>query len=476
MAAITYQDFSGGLDRRLPISVQEANRLWTLKEAYVTQGKRLAKRPGLKLVTNGLTGSYGLQAINGRLKVFTDTGAVFTPPVVSGLGIDKVQLDKPAAVGIDRIYYADLYQNYVFVVARYTDGTTRYHYLDGGPQTYIVDVNCPNTVGTTKAASRIFAPSVDGQTVKYCKAGSVRDWTTASDAGFLPVALQQDTKSSCTACGTFQDSLVVLFPDSAQIWNVAVDPSANAISKRMYGVGTSEPLTLASFFSDLIFMSAYGFRSMSVQAQTNRIDDNDVGVPIDKLVVPDVATMAALSDPEKVMGAWIRELGQYWAIMDMGTYSKVWAYTVSKTSKIACWSEYTLPVKVKAVTTSAGKVYLRTVDSLYEVSATQYTDNGTLINVEVQMAFQDAKTPGVLKQIYGADYVAVGSPSISFKYDPRDLDKETVPQVVSGDTRPGDVIPVEVCAATIAPVFRHANDEAFELDAASFYYNLLGTL
>jgi hypothetical protein len=186
--------------------------------------------------------------------------------------------------------------------------------------------------------------------------------------------------------------------------------------------------------------------------------------------------MAALSDPEKAMGIWIRELGQYWAILDAGSYSKAWVYTVSKISKISCWSEYTFPVHIKAITAVNGKVYLRTVDSLYEASPTKYTDDGTLINVEIQMAFQDAKTPGVLKQVYGADYVVTGSPDISFKYDPRDLAKETIPETITGDTRPGDVVPVEVCAAMIAPVFRHAKDEAFELDAATLYYNLLGTL
>jgi hypothetical protein len=474
MAAITYADFAGGLDRRLPINVQEANKLWVLRNAFVTQGRRLKKRPGLKLVASGLSGSVGLQAISGRLKVFTDTGSSFTPPVAS-IGIDKVSLDKPGALGIDRIYYADLFQNYVFVVARYTDKSTRYHYLDGGAQTYITDSNCPNTPGVTKAASRIFAPSADGQTAKYCAAGTLRDWSTASNAGFLPVALQQDTKSNAVACGTFQDALVVLFPDSAQIWNVAVDPSANAISKRMYGIGTGEAMSLASFFSDLVFLSPFGFRSMTVQAQTNRIDDNDVGVPIDSLVVPDVQSMAVLSDPEKVMGVWIHELGQYWAVMDMGSYSKVWAYTMSKSSKIACWSEYTFPIKIKAITTSAGKVYLRSDDQLFELASDQYTDNGNLINVEIQMAFQDAKTPGVNKQVYGADYIVSGSPDISFKYDPRDLAKETISQRISGDTRPGDMVPVEICAPVMAPVFRHSLDEGFELDAASFFYNLLGT-
>jgi len=266
-----------------------------------------------------------------------------------------------------------------------------------------------------------------------------------------------------------------MFPDSSQIWTVNVDPSTNAISKRLYGVGTAEAISLASFFSDLMFLSPFGFRSMTVQSQTNRIDDNDVGVPIDPMVNADIVSMAALADQDKTMGLWIRELGQYWAVLDMGTYSKVWAYTVSKISKIACWSEYVFPIKIKAITALAGKVYLRSDDALYEASVTQYTDANTLIDVEVQMAFQDAKSPGVLKQIYGADYVFSGSPSVSFKYDPRDQDKETTPQVITGDTRPGDIIPVEVCAAAIAPVFRHSVDEAFELDAATFYYNLRGT-
>jgi hypothetical protein len=91
-----------------------------------------------------------------------------------------------------------------------------------GPTTYITDVNCPHTAGVTKAASRIFAPS--SENVRYCAAGSARDWTTASNAGFLAAGLQQDTKGAVNACGTFQDSLVVLFEDSAQIWNVAVNP------------------------------------------------------------------------------------------------------------------------------------------------------------------------------------------------------------------------------------------------------------
>lgn len=471
MPAISYSDFSGGLDRRLSINSQDANKLWVLRNAYVTLAKRIRKRPGLKAVAAGLTGSVGLKAISGTLYVFTEKGTVFTPPS----GISKIELDPPPTYSGDpltHIYYADIFQGFPYVVGRYVHDRYRHHYVDASPSTEITDANCPHRISVTKAASRIYA--IDGEVVRYCAAGDARDWTTASDAGFLPVALQQDTKSLCTAVGTFQGSLVVLFSEGAQIWNVAVDPSANAFSKAIAGVGTRAPVTLASFFNDLVFLSPFGFRSMTVQAQTDRIDDRDVGVPVDSLVVQDIATITDPPGPEQVFSSWIHELGQYWAVFNMGTYSKAWVYTYSRESKIACWSEYTFDVLITAMTTLNGKVYMRTEDQLFEVSASEYTDNGQLIDVEVQMAFQDAKSPGVAKQFYGGDYVVEGEPTISFKYDTRDQTKETVAMTIPGDTRPGDVQPVEVVAPVLAPVFRHSADGPFSLDAATFYYHLLG--
>lgn len=471
MSAITYNDFGGGLDRRLPVSVQDANKLWVLRNAYVTLGKRIAKRPALAPIADGLTGTFGLEAISGRLKVFCDRGAAVTPPAL----VDKVELDTPAGFGaatLDRILYADLFAGYPYVVSRYTNKLTWHHYVDTNPTTPVTDANCPQTASVTKAASRVFA--IAGENVRYCAAGNPRDWTTPSDAGFLPAGLQADTKAATTAVGTFQESLVVFFSENAQIWNVAVDPSANVLSKRIAGVGSKAPLSLAPFSNDLMFLSPFGLRTMTVQAQTNRIDDNDVGVPIDKLVVPDVATVATVTDPYEPFGVWIHQLGQYWLVMDMGNYSKVWAYTYSKSSKIACWSEYTFPVRITALATLDGRVFVRSIDVLYEVSATQYTDDKELVPVEVQMAFQDAKTPGVNKQVWGADLVSVGSVDFSMKYDPRDLAKESIPQTITGDTRPGDMQPIEVMAPAFAPVFRHSRDEAFELDALSLYYYLLG--
>ena len=491
MPAISYVDFSGGLDRRLPINVQDASRLYVLRNAFVTLGKRIKKRPCLKLEKTGLTGSFGLAEINGVLNVFVDKGSPFVPPAgMLSIGLDSgltaaIPFAPGTLLGIKKVV---LFQGFPYVVAlqgiNFTPSgggptvvvpTTRHHYVDGGPNTNVLDANCPQTESITVAASRVYA--INDETVRYCAAGAARDWTTADDAGFLPTGIQQNTTIGCTAVGTFEDALTVFFPDSAQIWDVAVDPTGNAIRKRIYGVGTTHPYSLASWASDLAFLSPFGFRSMTVAANTDRIDDTDVGVAVDSLVIPDVTIADSLPDNNKndVFSAWIPQLGQYWTVFDNGATSKVWAYTYSRSSKIGCWSEYTLPVRVKALTTLLGRVYLRTDNDLFSIDAETYVDNGgDAPLVEIQMAFQDAKSPGVLKQFSGADFVFQGTPNVSYLYDPRDLDKETVPQTISGDTRPGDIVPVEVCSAAIAPIFRHQLDEAFEIDACTLYFNTLG--
>lgn len=349
----------------------------------------------------------------------------------------------------------------------------RHHYVDTGPSTIVTDA--PQGKSVTKAASRIFVAY--GETVKYCAAGNARDWTTASDAGFLPVQLQQDTGDLCTAVGTFQKKLAVYFAASLQTWNVSVDPSANQIDQRLYGVGTLAPLSQASFGNDLAFLAPFGFRSVAVRLQTDQVDDNDLGVPVDSLVKPDVLVSENLgAGAYEPMGVWIHELGQYWTIIDQGTSSKAWVFSYSKSSKLGCWSEYNFPIRVTGVCGLNGKVYLRSDTTLYEFDAAQYTDDGAPINVHVQMAFQDSKLPGVSKQFSGADMVVTGSPDFSVLYDPRDLEKESVTQTLSGDTRPGDLVPIEVVATSIAPVFRHSLDEEMEIAALSLYYASLGTM
>lgn len=488
MPAITYKEFGGGLDRRLPISVQDANRLWVLNNAYISAGKKIAKRPGLRLVSSAMGGSVGLTAMGGGLQVFSQTGSGFVPPT----GIGALELDGYSlggATSLVDVLYADLFQGYPYVVGVHRTAASRppappgqvaspgliirdlvrHHYLDGSA-TLITDANCSHGASVTKTASRIF--SIGDQVVRFCAAGAARDWTTASNAGFLAASLQQDTKGSPTAVGTFEDTLVVFFADGSQVWDVAVDPAATQIRRRLHGIGTEHPLSLASFYRDLVFASPFGIRSMSVQEVVNRFDETDVGVPIDTLSNP-VQDAHEATSTQRVRSQWIPQLGQYWVAYDAGGHSVVFAYSFSRSSKLACWSQYTFPILITGIATLAGKVYVRTAAALYEVAADQFTDDGEPIAVDVQMAYQDAKSPGVEKMFYGADYVFSGTATISYLYDPRDQGKETVPQTVTGDSRAGTLVPVEVSCAAIAPRFQHSTNEAFSIDLASLYFHPL---
>jgi len=490
MPAITYKEWTGGLDRRLPIGVQDANRLWTLTNAYITAGKKIMKRPGLRLLSPDLAGSVGLEALNGGVCVFASVGDAFVAP--NGVGLLNLTPHSPGDFPTELVdvVSAQMFQGYPYLVAKHrtrvprpppppgqvsAGGTiiavvTRHHYVDEGPDTRVTDANCPHGDSATVAASRIF--STGGETVPYSAAGDARDWTTADDAGFLPVTLQSDQRAECAAVGTFRESLVVFFPESAQVWGVQVDPSANQLTSRIDGVGTGHPISLSSFYQDLAFLSQFGIRSITVQQQSDRIDETDIGVPVDPLVS---AAVAANSGPESaaVLGIWIQQFGQYWVLFDAGGYTQAFVYSFSRSSKLAAWSVYTFPVLLTGITTASGKAYVRTASSLYELAADQFTDDSEPIDVDVQMAFQDAKLPGVEKMFYGADFVFEGAPQLSYLYDPRDPSKETNPQTVTGDTRAGTLVPVEVSAAAIAPRFQHSADEAFSIDMVTLYYHPL---
>jgi hypothetical protein len=284
------------------------------------------------------------------------------------------------------------------------------------------------------------------------------------------VALRRDQRAECTAVGTFRDDLAVFFPEGAQLWDVQVDPSATELLQLMSGVGTAEHLSIEAFYQDLAFLSPYGIRSIAVQQTVERVDETDVGVQIDSLVVPSIAEHAGGA---RIMGIWLQQFGQYWLLFDAGGYTRAYVYSFSRSSKLACWSVYDFPVLLTGITSAGGKVYARTASSLYEFADDQRTDDGALIPVDVQMAYQDAKLPGVEKQFYGADYVFTGTAQVSYLYDPRDQTKESNAYPVTGDSRAGTLVPVEVTAAAIAPRFRHEADEDFGIDVATLYYHPL---
>ena len=462
MPSITYDRFDGGLDVRRGASTSDANRLRGLTNAYITTGKQIQKRPCLSLVASLEPGTKGLRAAGGKLNTFYQSGAIAHANTL--FRANKVPHPTVSQL-VARVHFADMFLGYVYAAIEYADGSVWHHYIDGTPASHIADANCPQSKGVIKATNKIWA--INGETVRFCAAGAARDWTTASDAGFLPVGRYQTGSDQCLALGTFQRQLVAFFVDGTQLWDIDEDPANNALNKQVFGVGTQYPASPASFATDVFFLSDIGFRSITVSTTIqDNFQDVDIGSPIDALVTP------SLPSSLNPAASYVPGYGQYWCFVG----DTAWVYTFSRMAKISCWSRYDFGVTVDAFAALNNKLYIRSGDQVFEVTRSVFTDNGQPVPVSIDLPYVDAKSPGNLKQFWGADMVAIGTPSLAFGYDPNDTSKVTEAYEYTGDTRTSTLHPVDVAAVNISPIITHEADEDFRLDALTLYFHDLGAV
>lgn len=460
MAQITFDRFDLGIDLRKGASVSDANRLREMKNAYVTTGLATQKRPGLVKVADLEAGTKGLFAAFGKLHTFYGSGTVTHANTL--FQAHKVQYSGGARPVAD-VPYADVFNAFIYCAVQYDNGTVEHHYLDGSAATHIADTNCPDTKGVVKLSSKLFA--INGDTVRYCKTGNPRDWSAANDAGFLPTGLNSRGDRSTNALGIYQNKLVALSRDGAQVWTVDPDPNNMKLDDIVENVGTSFPRSVASVAGDLYFLSDYGFRSITTLQLTSNLADVDVGSPIDALVRPET----------KVAGVFPRAFyfygtGQY--ICAIG--NRLFVYSISRTAKIAAWSQYFLTQPVDAFAELGQELYIRSGDSVYKLDPSVSTDDGTQYEVLLDLPYMNFKTPGQLKRIYGADLVIDGKCEFSVGFDVRDPDAFTTPVKIKGNTRPSGMIPVECSGTEFALRFRNYDAKPFKLDAVTLYYDVLG--
>lgn len=515
---ITFDRFQGGLDLRKGASVSDADRLRVLDNCYVTTGRTIRKRPGLDLVAILESGTVGLRAGNGKLNTFYATGTVTHAD--SRFVANKVPNPLDLAQTLSKIHYADSFNGFLYVVAQYANGTIRHHYLDdvtaltawqattaytlgnvrvptvsngyryevttagtsdGSEPTWpttvgatvadgtvtwtcrgseIFDANCPHTAAVIRKASKMFA--CKGDVVRFSATNAPRDWTTSSDAGFLGVGVQQSGSTESTALGEYGGYLAVFFRDGGQVWTVDPDPANMRFVQRL-DVGCPYAYGAANMAGDVFFASYDGVRSVTTQSTTGNLIDVDVGSAIDAMMKP------ALKAAGDARSFFFRGGGQFWTLVGQNAY----VYSFSRTSKISAWSRYTFDFPIDDVTELEGELYIRSGDAVYLLDEETYTDAGSVFTVTVEFPYLDFKSPGVLKHIHGMDAVMVGAADIAHRFDARNTDFITIATPFSGDSRPGEVTPVEICSAGIAPVVTVANDQAWELHALSFYFDNL---
>ena len=497
MPSITFKDFQGGLDLRQGSTVADANRLRVLKNAYVTTGKSIKRRPALSLeatIPSSLPQEEmkGLFAINGKLAMFHSTPStnINNSPdsrfISYGIGFSTYLIEKiesafsfagETAAGYEltsfpfvQVKWGASYSPPLFSLSR------TMHFL--GQSGHLPINNMPSGTGyeqnrpMIKKSNRIWITSSDSENVFFSKLNDARTWGStpgvAADAGFLGAASNQNSSTRVTALGEYGNKLIVFFSDSTQIWTVDPDQTLNKLDQ-IIPIGTKYPFSHVAVGNDIFFVSPQGIRSISQASDlVGNLAEYDVGSPINSMVVG-ILGFFGENDPKAF---YLRSFGQVWFYAN----NKALVYTFSRSSKISCWSIYEFPINIEYICELDDKVYIRSSNKVYSLNDQGLNDDGTPISVEIEFPFLDFKEPGVLKQIIGMDAIFSDHGAwVSHKYDAREPTVKTDAVFLYGDTRSRGMSSVELMTTGIAPVIYH-NDASynFEIFGLVYYFEPLG--
>lgn len=548
MPTITFDRFEGGLDLRQGRDTADANKLRDALNVVITPGRSIRKRPGF---VNHVTGynfgavghsTRGLYDVDGLVTAFAGTAETAPDPTKQQI----IRLAHPTtSQALDLVPFAAQFAGYLYCVAIYADDSCWHHYLDdpgawaattahalgeyrrpttgndlryevttagttgGSEPTWpttpgltvvdgtvtwtcrsftVTDANCPHTPSVVMLASKLFA--IDGEVVRFCATDDARDWTTASDAGFLATGRAAGGSANARAVASYQGDLLVSHDSAMQVYTVDPDPANMAFKYALDGAGTRFAYSFGTVLADTFYLLNDGFRSLSLMTNYDRLRTIDVGSAIDKHVrdyLPSTPSDAfVLSDYYPAGGMYLCAIAPSgYPLAKADDVQRVYCYAFSPAAKLSAWSYWKMGAAAEgeyltALMQKDGYLYAKYMETnVFRLDEGAYNDWGAGFPTRVEFPLLDFKRPGTLKQIAGMDIRQTGRCDVSFIYQYLDDDgalqtAETTAFEVNGSTAAGGLIPVELCVTAIAPVFETEHTQEWELFAFDFHFTEIG--
>lgn len=270
---------------------------------------------------------------------------------------------------------------------------------------------------------------LSGNTVYFSAIGAptVFNDPTAAGNGFITMSDWFSAPEPLSGIAPFQGKLLFTSRRTTQIWNVDPDPANYSQAQVLTNIGTLAGETLKPVGDMDVYMVAdNGIRSVQVRVATNNASVADVGVPIDLLVQP---LLASLTDAQKATMCGIVEpsSNRYWAYIPNldGSVGFIWVFSRFG-QEIAAWSTYipsynnngvqTPFVPVKFVVFQGQVWVLDNAGNIYQYGGTNnlaYDNCG----VTIVTPFFDGGKATLLKTYTSLDCAFQGSWVISFSPD-----------------------------------------------------------
>jgi len=232
-------------------------------------------------------------------------------------------------------------------------------------------------------------------------------------AGFINMSNSSGGNEVVTALSLYQGNLAAFSRRTVQIWTIDTDPANNRQGQVLSNTGAFGPRSVVSVGDiDVFYLSDSGVRSLRARDSSNAAVVNDVGTPIDNLILSDISDMTF--DQKASCPAVIEPIdGRYWVAIG----DKIYVYSYFPSSQVAAWSTYEPGHTFTDFTTKDGKVYAKEGQYVYVyggLDGNSYDDD----EVEVILPYLDGGKPAHMKTLMGLDMTCEGEWEVEIGMDP----------------------------------------------------------
>ena len=284
-------------------------------------------------------------------------------------------------------------------------------------------------------------------------------------AGFIDASLHESDSQVVTAFGKYTSRLGIISENAVQIWQMQADDDLNNLDQVVAETGTRAPRSVRSYGQlDLFYLSESGIRSLRARESLDIAGVNDVGTPIDPLVL---SQMAGLSDAQISAACAVVDPadGRFWLALG----DKVFVFTYFPSKKVSGWSWYEPGLSFTEMVSLNRRVYCRAGDKIYRYGGS----NGQTYDscrVTCWLPFFTAKKPGTFKQLVGCDIGASGTWDYRMYVNPNDLNEYVDMGKLTGVTFPLDDVGAMGHVTHFAPYLVNEEAGAASLSAVAMYY------
>ena len=231
-------------------------------------------------------------------------------------------------------------------------------------------------------------------------------------SGFINLSNNFSGRDPLTGIGVYQDKLAIFSRRNIQLFDINYDPTNDAQAQVIDGTGTVAPGSVVSANSlDLFFLADNGIRSVKARQNTVSAYSDDVGTPIDTLIINQLATMT--EEQKRSAVAIIEPVeGRYWLALG----NQVYVLSMYAGSQIFAWSRYEPGFNIQWLRNKDNLVIARSGNNIYAYGGLTGREYDSC-PVTVELPYMDAGTPQMYKQGTGVDLTIDGQWTLSAGFD-----------------------------------------------------------